>query len=630
MLIFTKLPTQIIGILEANTSPREVAAGVCLAMFLGFIPWNGTMAALLTVSFFVFRINRMSILLALPLFKFAYIAGLHYLTGKLGAYLLIDANFLAGFWRWAINLPVIAYLDINNTLIAGGLALSAVLSAPVYFVSKKTTIALRSKYSEKIANSKIAKLVSGLKVAHQAASIADLGAASVLKTNTKLYAIKKLRSVFIKPNASQRSSFIKRINIAALALVVAVFFAIQLGVAYFVSPVVSSAIIDAINKTSNAKIYIDTLRVWPLTLSITLKGMEVYDPDNPEKLIAKINDVSMHVSPLALLSRRLVFSHIILNNAEITLEGARGGTFNLQKLGGGAAGEGKKGASLPSMFDMLREKKDWFSKGYEMVKKNFSKKAIEKEKAARAESKKVTTEVTEAPKGELVKFRSARDRYIFEIRELDIRRALFHLKADNGGIIELDRARARIGKLGFDPENGADIGLFEIKGTLKKEGSQIGSLDLFFSHGFDSKGKKGEFDITLKEVDMPAVRFLYEDSLPLAVEKGTATLYSETRIINDEINSRNRLALKDYKFAPKSGSKLAFGFVPMPALCEALNGNDKLSLKFDITGTVEKPQFSGLQESIMKIVKPRLENIGESIKNEGLDAIKIFFKKSDQ
>ena len=150
MLSFLDIPAKIYNFFEANVSPREMAAGVCLALFMGFVPLNGTMGVLLAVFFLVFRLNRVSTALFFPVFKLFYILGAWRLTDAVGSYLLVDAGYLNYFWRVVTGLPVIAYFDLNNTLVAGGLVFSTVLSIPVYFIAEKVCAILIAKYSERI------------------------------------------------------------------------------------------------------------------------------------------------------------------------------------------------------------------------------------------------------------------------------------------------------------------------------------------------------------------------------------------------------------------------------------------------------------------------------------------------
>lgn len=152
MLSFLNIPARIYNFFEANVSPREMAAGVCLALFMGFVPLNGPMGVLLTVFFLIFKLNRVSTVLLLPVFKLFYVLGVWRLTDVIGTYLLVDAEYLNYFWRVVTGLPVLAYLELNNTLVAGGLVFSAILSVPVYFIAEKVCAALIAKYSEKVKN----------------------------------------------------------------------------------------------------------------------------------------------------------------------------------------------------------------------------------------------------------------------------------------------------------------------------------------------------------------------------------------------------------------------------------------------------------------------------------------------
>ena len=157
MLFLLNIPAQIIKLFDSAVSPKEMAAGVCLALFMGLIPLNGPMALLLFIFFFVVRLNRLSTALVLPVLKLFYILGLWKVTDAIGGYLLIDAEYLNGFWRFVTNAPILALLDLNNTLVAGGLALSLILFAPVYFISYKFSVAFKEKYFKLIKESKFVK-----------------------------------------------------------------------------------------------------------------------------------------------------------------------------------------------------------------------------------------------------------------------------------------------------------------------------------------------------------------------------------------------------------------------------------------------------------------------------------------
>jgi uncharacterized protein (TIGR03546 family) len=162
MFSFINIPARILTILELNITPAQVAGGVCLGMFLGFIPLNGPMALLLFIFFFLFKINRFTTALTLPLFKLLYLLGVRALAERLG-FSLLSADFLTGFWTWITNLPVLALLDLNNTLVAGGLALSLILSLPVYLFVLLTHVKLIAPRLKMIQESKLAKRIKSYK-----------------------------------------------------------------------------------------------------------------------------------------------------------------------------------------------------------------------------------------------------------------------------------------------------------------------------------------------------------------------------------------------------------------------------------------------------------------------------------
>ncbi|MDD4202585.1 MAG: DUF2062 domain-containing protein, partial [Candidatus Omnitrophica bacterium] len=137
MLPFINLPMKIIKLFDSNVSAQEIALGVCMGMFMGFIPLKGVLGILLVICFLIFKINRLTTMLVLPIFKLIYLLGLYHFTDAIGGWLLIDIKPLMSFWNIIAGLPLIAFLDINNTLVTGGLVLSALLFAPVYLLSKK-------------------------------------------------------------------------------------------------------------------------------------------------------------------------------------------------------------------------------------------------------------------------------------------------------------------------------------------------------------------------------------------------------------------------------------------------------------------------------------------------------------
>jgi uncharacterized protein (TIGR03546 family) len=154
MLIFLNLPAKIVRLFDSNYSSSEVAAGVCMGMFMGFLPMNSAITVPLFTCFFIFRINRLSAMIVLPVFKLIYSMGFYKIADAAGGAILINADFLSQFWRFVTHFPVLALMELNNTLVSGGLAICFIFTAPLYFGSKKFIEFGRAKFFNKFKNSK--------------------------------------------------------------------------------------------------------------------------------------------------------------------------------------------------------------------------------------------------------------------------------------------------------------------------------------------------------------------------------------------------------------------------------------------------------------------------------------------
>jgi len=589
MFSFLNLHLKIAGLLESNISDREIAAGVCLGMFLGFVPLNGPMAVVLAVCFFILKVNRVSALLTLPIFKLLYAAGLSSLIERFGSYLLIDMQSLTGFWRNITGFPVVAYFGFNNTLAAGGVITASALSVPVYFIAKKISCGLRRAYGEKLKDSKL----------------------------------------FWRREAKAAPTGIrKRVNVRGLGIILAALIALQFGVGLIISPLAGSLIVDLINRTNAVKISAEKVNIWPLTLSFTLKGLKIFDPKNTGEKIAKADTASIRVNPVALLSKRFVFSCVKLDGVEVNLEGSPDGSFNIQNINRPKEGAAAKGISADDAWKFVSKNKDWFGKLHNFLVNKYSKQAQERRNLEKAAKKNEKT-ITALPRGKEVKFRY--NSYLFEISDLMLSNALINFKAADGQAIEIGNANLRLRRLAFDPENGARLGLFALRGDVRRQGAAAGSADILFSQNENN----ARMNIDLKDIDLDALRFVYQDSLPVNVECGLLTLSSRTSIRGNAINSRNEVSLNRHKLAAKDTAQVAFGIVPVTMIVEALNNIQPVNIEFTVTGTVEDPEFGGFSKSLMGLINPYISNIKEKAIDQGIKALqgilgKKLFGKSEE
>ncbi len=412
----------------------------------------------------------------------------------------------------------------------------------------------------------------------------------------------------------------KFLNIKNIVIFAAVLAVLHFGISLVASPMVSPIVVKAVNEAAGTKISIGKVNVWPLTLSISLKDLKVFDPQKEDERILSINNASIRLGALGLLSKRLTVSSININGAQLSLVGEPDGSFNVQKLGTKeTAGKAKPKAGI---LDMLKGKKDWFSKVYDFLKDRFSKKSLEKKREAASRAKKITRDVLTLPKGRVVHFKTAAGRYLLEVRNLAINNFSLKLEARDGREIEIDKAELRAGNLGFDPELGLRLGSISLSGGVMNKGAASGRMDLRYSAISTARQEKVEIDLNLKDVDLDAVRFIYEDSLPVEVVKGRLDLTSKTDIDNEALNSKNTFSLSEHELKAKGSLGLpSTGFMSALVICEGLNSLDSATLKFDITGTVDKPEFSGFMKSLKDLIKPSLKTIAPSAQTGITDAV---------
>jgi len=405
----------------------------------------------------------------------------------------------------------------------------------------------------------------------------------------------------------------KYLNIKNIAIVLVLLALVHFIVGLLVSPKLGEFMVGKINQYSRAKIYCERVNLWPLTFSLSLKNLKVFDPDNTEKKIAEIKSASIYLSPFGLLSKRVVLSKIKISGANIYLEGESDGTFNIQKLAQGQTSD--KSIKPKGVAEGGIQKKDWFIQGYDLLKNKFSSDALKKEKAQKSEAKKITKTVVVLPKGRRVHFKS-KDSYLFEIKRLSITGSYLDLKNQDGRSVQVDDARIELGNAGFDPELGFLLGKARIEGTIKSAGVAAGSLVFSYQSILSNDKPKAQFNFELKDVNLIVLRFIYENSLPVEVVKGTLDITSETLFDNGNINSLNRLSLSNHELKSKGVMESSDISMPIPLLCEAINKINPLLMDFTISGTVEKPQFKDFARSLMILVKPSLKNIGQTIKRE--------------
>ena len=126
---------QLAQALTANDSPRQVAWGFVLGMFIGLVPKGNLVVIALAFLLCGLRVNKPAGILAAGLFSLAGLVldGLAHHIGSL--VLLWEPARPASLWLY--ELPLGPWLGLNNTVVVGQLLLGCYLIYPSYWLAHR-------------------------------------------------------------------------------------------------------------------------------------------------------------------------------------------------------------------------------------------------------------------------------------------------------------------------------------------------------------------------------------------------------------------------------------------------------------------------------------------------------------
>lgn len=139
--------------LSADASPTAVALGLAFGILLGCVPLLSGLGMLLLGCILIFRVQLASALFALLIVKALNLAGLPHLFVPVGEFLL-ETEGLQGFWTVALNLPVIAWLDLDRLAVTGGAACGLVIGGLFFWPARRLIIGYRASVHEKVSENK--------------------------------------------------------------------------------------------------------------------------------------------------------------------------------------------------------------------------------------------------------------------------------------------------------------------------------------------------------------------------------------------------------------------------------------------------------------------------------------------
>jgi uncharacterized protein (TIGR03546 family) len=133
-MIWLKIISKIIRILNAEATPKQIAGGVMLGMIIGLTPTFSLHNIVVVFLILVIKVNLTAAILAM--FAFDLIAyGLDPLSDWIG-YGILTSTALRPLWIDAYNAAIIPFTRFNNTIVMGSFVISLILLYPIFSLAK--------------------------------------------------------------------------------------------------------------------------------------------------------------------------------------------------------------------------------------------------------------------------------------------------------------------------------------------------------------------------------------------------------------------------------------------------------------------------------------------------------------
>jgi uncharacterized protein (TIGR03546 family) len=163
MLVLLKLLQSLVRTLHSDGTPAQIAAGVTLGAALGLTPLMNAHNMLIVAALALLNVSFGAGMLGMVIFAPLGFM-LDPLFDALGRFLLTGIPALRPLWEAVSSAPVLALFNLSNTVVLGSLAGWAVLTAPIYLLSRRAVVSYRSTVGARVRQSKAYQAVKASRI----------------------------------------------------------------------------------------------------------------------------------------------------------------------------------------------------------------------------------------------------------------------------------------------------------------------------------------------------------------------------------------------------------------------------------------------------------------------------------
>ena len=166
MLSFLLRPLrQLAQAVLANDSPRQLAWGFVLGMWVGLLPKGNLAAAVIAMLLFGLRVNKPAGLMAAGVFSLVGLA-FDSFAHHVGAIILLW-EFARPLHTWLYNLPAGPWVGLNNTVVVGQLAIGLYLFYPAYWLASQYAVRIQPRLHDRLKRSWAVRWLRGAELGSQ-------------------------------------------------------------------------------------------------------------------------------------------------------------------------------------------------------------------------------------------------------------------------------------------------------------------------------------------------------------------------------------------------------------------------------------------------------------------------------
>ncbi len=514
-----KLLKKALRILKSSLSPNQIALSFALGLFAGLPPMGLHVLIPCSIAL-ILRVSFRGFLWAVALWKLLSLAiapGAY----AIGTWLLDPARGLDAFWRRLFALPVIAPMDYNRHLLLGSIVIALLMAIPVFFVVRHLVMTYRTGASTRLAHTRFAqrfRAVPGSRYVRR----------FLLGGEARYEAPSPRRGVF------------RVVRKEALPLLAAGYGAAYLLAALIVPWFAGGVATSTASWVVGSKVEVTDSSFSLFSGKLALNDLTIQDPDRPEFNVLEIPRLTLDVAMTRLVSQRVVFNALVIDDASLHVEREEDGSLNIDNFQSGWDAEPYLTWVAEHAGDV-----DWV----ELLSRFLDSLSSPRPLPSRADP--------------LARFSGGRSfdpfRPTFAIERLEIGRVALSFedrRSRDGGLPSITLLEVELENVALPSAlNRKPVGL-RLHGQFDDDPSSGFSLEAVFTQEEDITRRRKIYTIAIDHVDLVPLANAYATTLAVTIDSGKASLEAQLTSTGADTTGSAQLVLEDLHISLPQGSTL--------------------------------------------------------------------------